>query len=87
MYYLYAIRNENSIVYIGHTNNLSRRFAEHNTNKSPYTKGRGPWKLVYTELYRTRGEAMKREKFLKSGKGRELLKYLINLASIAIPEQ
>jgi len=37
------------------------------------TKNRGPWGLVYQERYGSRSEAMIREKFLKSGKGREML--------------
>ena len=59
---------------MGHTNNIERRIIEHNSGLSPYTKNRGPWVLVYSEAFESRGEAMKRERFLKSGKGREFLK-------------
>jgi len=37
-------------------------------------KQKGPWQLIHKEKYSTRGEAMKREKFLKSGRGREWIK-------------
>lgn len=30
-----------------------------------YTSGRRPWKIVYKETFESRGEAIKREKFLK----------------------
>jgi len=50
---------------------------EHNAGKCRYTKGRMPWKLIYTETYNTRAEAMKREKFLKSGQGRKYLNSIL----------
>jgi putative endonuclease len=37
-------------------------------------KQKGPWRLIYSEEHATRSEAMKREKFLKSGQGREWIK-------------
>ncbi len=36
-----------------------------------------PWELVYKEMYITRKEARQREKFLKSGKGRDFLKQIL----------
>jgi putative endonuclease len=61
-------------LYIGQTSDLKRRLQEHQAGNARYTRGRGPWRLVYKEAYQTRSEAMKREKYLKSGKGREDLK-------------
>ncbi len=74
MYYVYVLKNNISKHYVGHTNNIERRIIEHNSGMSPYTKNKGPWEIIYTETYESRGEAMKREKFLKSGKGREFIK-------------
>jgi putative endonuclease len=34
-------------------------------------KQKGSWRLIHSEEYATRSDAMKREKFLKSGQGRE----------------
>ena len=74
MYFIYVIRSESSgKLYKGQTDNLNRRIDAHNKGLSKYTNKRGPWKLVYSEEYDTRSEALKREKFLKSGKGREFL--------------
>ena len=74
MYYVYVIQ---SIVYlnryIGSTDNVKKRVAEHNKGKCRYTKGRIPWILIYQEQFNTRAEAMKRERFLKSGVGRKYL--------------
>ncbi len=83
MFYVYILRSlSNNKLYTGHTNNLENRINAHNTGKSKYTKGRGPWKLMYFEEFESRGEAMKREKFLKTGKGRELLSKIIDKKNI-----
>ena len=62
--------------YIGYTADLVKRVSEHNSGLSIYTKNRGPWKVVHIEKFSDRVEAIRRERFLKSGKGRE---YLSNL--------
>ena len=62
--------------YVGSTQDLEKRIWAHNEGLSRFTKGRRPWRLVYKEEYQTRGDAMKREKFLKSGQGREFIKRL-----------
>ena len=59
--------------YIGSTDNIDRRFEEHQRGKVASTKNRRPLAIIYTEEYRTRNEAEKRERFFKSGKGREWL--------------
>ncbi len=67
---------------VGFTENLERRVSEHNSGKTKSTKGYRPWKLVYKEVCKTRLEARKREKFLKSGAGKTIIKeYLNHLAS------
>jgi len=60
--------------YIGFTDDLCDRINQHNSGKVPSTRNRRPLKLIYTEVYKTRKEAREREKFFKSGKGREYLK-------------
>jgi len=62
--------------YIGLTNNLERRLAEHNSSKVKSTMYRRPLKLIYYESFNSRSEAALREKFFKTGKGREYLKKL-----------
>lgn len=69
MYYLYLIRCRDNSLYCGITNNLERRFTEHqtsNTKSAKYTKYRRPLSLVYVEKHKNIRGAMKREKLIKT---------------------
>jgi putative endonuclease len=73
--FVYVLRSESSgKLYVGQTKDLATRILQHNQGLSPYTKGRGPWKLAYFEQFKTRSEAVLRERFFKSGTGRQFMK-------------
>ena len=78
--YVYVIKNKKTDkIYIGQSDDLKRRLERHNghlKNKpTSYTsKNKGEWQLIYKEEYNTRGQAMKREKQLKSYQGRQNIK-------------
>ncbi|MFY9814981.1 MAG: GIY-YIG nuclease family protein [Dehalococcoidales bacterium] len=75
MYTVYVLRSKSTGKhYTGQTENFQIRFNAHATGLARYTHERGPRELVYSEEFRTRALAMAREKFLKSGQGREWLK-------------
>ncbi|MBI2405631.1 GIY-YIG nuclease family protein [Candidatus Microgenomates bacterium] len=79
-WFVYALYNQESKkIYIGQTNNIGRRLLEHNQKKGNHftAKVLGEWKLVYKEEFEIREEAIRREKQLKSFRGREFLKNLI----------
>ena len=74
MYFVYIIKSiKDDRFYTGITDNIKRRIAQHNRGKksTPSTIGRGPFELIYQEPVPDRKTARMREKFLKSGKGRE----------------
>ena len=54
--------------YTGTTNNLKKRFEEHNNGKVRSTASRRPFKLIYCEACICKEDAFRREKYLKSGK-------------------
>jgi len=59
-------------IYIGYTGNLEQRLLSHNKlSHKGYTRKYRPWEIAFFEEYPTKQEALAREKFLKSGKGRE----------------
>jgi len=76
MFFAYILRNTKGILYKGSTDNLLKRIEQHNSNNGfpSYTAKRGPWELVYSEEFKTRQEAEAREKFFKTGNGREFIK-------------
>ncbi|PIR48857.1 endonuclease [Candidatus Peregrinibacteria bacterium CG10_big_fil_rev_8_21_14_0_10_55_24] len=72
MYFVYIIQSESDqTFYTGMTENLERRLQEHNAGIMKYSSAHKPWKLLYSEECTTREEARNREKYWKSGSGRE----------------
>jgi putative endonuclease len=72
---VYVLESEvNKKHYIGHTADLEQRIKRHNSGFVRASKRDKPFKTIYTEAFNTKSEAMAREKYLKSGWGREFLK-------------
>ncbi len=86
MFYTYILKSiKDNRRYIGFTANLNERLEYHNSGLNPSTKNRRPLKLMCYKLFKTRIEAMKYEKYLKSLKGGKQLdieiKNMINTPS------
>ena len=66
-YYVYIMTNKNNrVLYIGMTNNMARRMAEHKNGVTDgFTRRYNIHKLIYFEEYAHPQEAIKREKELK----------------------
>ena len=63
---VYILRCADGTLYTGITNDLSRRIAEHESGQgAKYPKGRGPFQLVFEEVFQSRGLASKRENKIK----------------------
>ena len=78
MFYVYILQSEkNKRLYKGVTSDLKRRIKEHNAGSVPFTKTLKPWKLIYYEAFLSKEDANREEKFLKSGKGRDRIKWLL----------
>ena len=64
--------NEKKTIYTGYTNNLTRRIDQHKNNRGArYTMGKKEIKLLYTESYDNRSDAMRREIAIKKLKKKE----------------
>lgn len=76
MWYCYTLRSiNNGRLYVGVTNDLKRRFEEHNKGLGgEYTKNNRPFELIYYEAYLDKKDACAAELFYKSGIGREVFK-------------
>jgi len=78
MFYVYILySNKLKKHYIGYTNNLKDRLRRHNSGFSKYTSKGIPWKLIYYEVFLSSIDARNEENFLKSGKRRDRLKFLL----------
>jgi putative endonuclease len=78
MFYIYILKSlKDNRTYVGYTDNLERRLSEHNSGQSKATKNRRPFKLIFSEQFKTSAEAKKRELYWKSGGGRRRMKELL----------
>ncbi|HCI05495.1 MAG: GIY-YIG nuclease superfamily protein [Parcubacteria group bacterium GW2011_GWC1_45_9] len=74
-YYIYVLRSrKNSLWYTGFTDDLRKRFTEHNKEIVGWKKNRGPFDLIYYEASMNTADARSGEKYLKSGMGKRYLK-------------
>ncbi|CAN5265437.1 hypothetical protein BH09BAC1_BH09BAC1_17650 [soil metagenome] len=77
MFYVYAISSiERNYIYVGLTSDLEARIERHNNGYEKTTSPYCPFKLIYFEEVEDRPTARMREKYLKSGVGKEFLKSL-----------
>lgn len=75
MVYTYVLKSEkDGKFYTGSTNDLRKRFKQHNCGEVLSTKSRGPFCLVYYEACLNDHDARLREKYLKTGMGKRYLK-------------
>lgn len=74
-WYAYVIECDDGSLYKGHTNDLNRRYQQHCSGLgAKYTKRHKPVSLAYYEEVESLEMAVKREKYFKSGSGREFIK-------------
>ena len=75
MQYVYILQSKNDLgIYIGCTNNIKARLVLHNKKKVDSTKNRVPLILIHYEAYIDSRDAFKRERFLKTGWGRNFIR-------------
>ncbi len=78
MYFVYVLYSEKfDRTYTGMTIDLLKRLNQHNTKQNRSTKAYLPWKIVFKEEFKTRVKAREKEKYLKTGVGREFIKSLL----------
>lgn len=78
MYYVYILLSEkDNKFYIGFTSDLKRRLNEHNEGRTPSTKSRRPFKLIYYEAHLSKKDAERRESYFKTTKGKATLKQML----------
>ena len=75
MYYVYVLQSDvDNNLYTGSTPDLKKRFAKHCNGQVKSTKARRPLRLIYYEACLEKDDAIKREKYLKTGMGKRYLR-------------
>ncbi len=78
-YYVYVLNSKKDKgIYTGYTDNLKRRYQEHRNGNVAATRHRRPLELIYFEGYKNKQKAWLREKYLKTGWGRNYLEKILN---------
>ncbi|HZR21142.1 MAG TPA: GIY-YIG nuclease family protein [Verrucomicrobiae bacterium] len=82
MFWVYVLENSAGKLYVGQTDDLEIRLANHNrTDKTAgkFTRKKGPWELVWSEQHATPSSAVSREREIKSMKSsRWIREHLLN---------
>jgi putative endonuclease len=78
-YYVYILQSKTtpSWIYVGYTENLKKRFSEHNQGDTPSTKKYRPFRLIHYEAYANKKDAKRRELYLKTTKGKTTVKTML----------
>jgi putative endonuclease len=75
MFTVYALYSERyDKIYIGMTSDLEMRLYAHNNLPKGWTRSFRPWKVIYNEEFANKSDALKREKELKTAKGRSFVR-------------
>jgi putative endonuclease len=73
--YVYILKSsKDGSFYVGLTKDIGKRIMQHNNGYNVSTEPKRPWVLVRAETYSSNLLAIKREKFLKTCKGRKVVK-------------
>ena len=83
MFHVYVLRSEKTgRRYTGACEDLHRRLHEHNTGHTRSTRHGSPWTVIHVEQYTAWEDALRRERFLKTGRGRDELDRLLRAAQL-----
>lgn len=81
MAFVYVIQSKEKHIYVGSTTDIEKRLLQHNQHFAGWTKRGTDWKLIHLKEYNTLSEARKRERWFKTGVGREYIQQILLLGS------
>lgn len=76
-FYVYLLRGENGKIYTGYTKDLKKRIRDHGSGHVHTTRRMGEVKLVYYEAFTDNRDAIERERYLKTTKGKRAVKLML----------
>ncbi len=87
MHYTYILFLNNKQLYAGETNDLKRRLKEHVTGKVASTKYRLPLQLAFYEAFYAKEDALRRERYFKTNKGKGTLQLMLRNSLVSMQKQ
>lgn len=77
-YFVYVLRSlKDGLFYIGFSENLKQRLVDHNAGKNVSTKSRRPLELIFFEGFPSKVDALRRESYFKTTKGKVTLRQML----------
>lgn len=77
-YYVYVLQSlKTKWIYVGSTSDLRKRFKSHNDGENFSTKGYATFKLIFYEAYLSKKDALRREEYFKTTKGKTTLRTML----------
>ena len=77
-YYVYVLQSlKIDWIYVGSSGDLKVRFKSHNKGENLSTKGYAPFKLIFYEAYLSKKDALRREEYFKTTKGKTTLRIML----------
>ena len=77
-HYVYILRSlKDRLFYIGYSEDLKTRVSDHNKGKNTSTKNRRPLELIFYEAFPSKADALRRESYFKTTKGKTTLKQML----------
>ena len=78
VYFAYVLKSKHfDYFYKGHCKDLQKRLDQHNSGMTVSIRPYIPFEIVYFEEFETLSEAINREKYFKSSRGRQFLKKIL----------
>ena len=78
MHHVYVLQSQKDLhLYVGYSTDIKTRIKAHNAGDVTSTKSRKPLSLIYYETYTNKGDALRREKYLKTTAGKKAIKYML----------
>lgn len=77
-FFVYVLKSINhDFIYVGFTQDIERRFEEHNNQEELSTKHYAPFDIIHFEAYKNIKDAKRREEYFKTTKGKVTLKQML----------
>jgi putative endonuclease len=77
-YFVYVLRSlKDGLFYIGFSENVENRLKEHNDGRNISTKNRRPFEILFYEAFRTKHDALRREAYFKTTKGKATIRLML----------